>query len=41
MKGLCFLSQKAAQKLATFGYPVKEVNGGFKAWKDHAYPIEN
>ncbi len=38
---LCSLSQKAAKKFAIFGYPVKEVKGGFKAWKDHAYPIEN
>ncbi len=37
---LCNLSQKAAKKFATLGYPVKEMKGGFKAWKNHHYPIE-
>lgn len=37
---LCNLSQKAAKKFAGLGYPVKEVEGGFKAWEEHKYPVE-
>lgn len=37
---LCSLSQKAAKKFATLGYPVKEMKGGFKAWTEHDYPTE-
>jgi len=37
---LCNLSQKAAKKFAALGYPVKEVEGGFKAWEEHDYPVE-
>ncbi|MDP1974757.1 MAG: rhodanese-like domain-containing protein [Alphaproteobacteria bacterium] len=37
---LCNLSQKAAKKFASLGYPVKEVEGGFKGWEEHNYPIE-
>lgn len=37
---LCNLSQKAAKKFATLGYPVKEMKGGFDAWKSHHYPVE-
>ncbi len=37
---LCNLSQKAAKKFASLGYPVKEVEGGFKAWEEHDYPVE-
>ena len=36
----CNLATKAARKLASLGYPVKEMKGGFNAWKDHSYPIE-
>ena len=36
----CNLSAKAALLFAKNGYPVKEVRGGFKAYKDHGYPIE-
>lgn len=36
----CSLSVKAARLLASYGYPVKEVKGGFKAYKDHNYPVE-
>jgi rhodanese-related sulfurtransferase len=36
----CNLATKAARKLASLGYPVKEMKGGFNAWKDHNYPIE-
>ena len=37
---LCNLSQKAAKKFASLGYPVKEVKGGFKAWVEHNYSVE-
>jgi len=37
---LCNLSQKAAKKFASLGYPVKEVKGGFKAWEEHNYSVE-
>ncbi|RZI45092.1 hypothetical protein EDM53_05920, partial [Rickettsiales endosymbiont of Peranema trichophorum] len=30
---LCDLSQKAARKFASLGYPVKEVEGGFMTWQ--------
>jgi rhodanese-related sulfurtransferase len=36
---LCSLAQKAAKKFASLGYPVKEMKGGFKYWKEHEYPI--
>ncbi len=36
----CNLSQKAAKQLALKGYRVKEVQGGFKAWKEKSLPIE-
>lgn len=37
---LCNLSQKACRKFASLGYPVKDIKGGFKSWKEHNYPIE-
>ncbi len=37
---LCDLSQRAAIKFASLGYPVKEMKGGFQSWKDHGYPVE-
>lgn len=37
---LCNLSQKAAKKFASLGFPVKEVEGGFKEWVSHNYPVE-
>lgn len=37
---LCNLGQKAAKKFASTGYPVKEMVGGFQAWKEGGYPIE-
>ena len=37
---LCNLSQKAAKKFASLGYPVKEIKGGFKSYEEHSYPIE-
>lgn len=36
----CNLSTKAARLFAFQGYAVKEVKGGFKAYKDHNYPVE-
>jgi rhodanese-related sulfurtransferase len=36
----CNLAQKAARKFALLGYPVKEVVGGFAAWRDYKYPVE-
>ncbi|MBY0292856.1 MAG: rhodanese-like domain-containing protein [Alphaproteobacteria bacterium] len=37
---LCNLSQKAAVKFASLGYPVKEMVGGFAEWEKEKYPIE-
>ncbi|MEM7174975.1 MAG: rhodanese-like domain-containing protein [Chlamydiota bacterium] len=37
---LCNLSQKAAKKFASLGYPVKEIKGGFKSYEEHSYPVE-
>lgn len=37
---LCNLSQKAAKKFATLGYPSKEMKGGFDSWKSHRFPIQ-
>ena len=37
---LCNLSQMAAKKFASLGYPVKEIAGGFDAWKEQKNPIE-
>ena len=39
-ENLCNLSQKACLKLASLGYPVKEMKGGFTGWTDHKYPVE-
>ena len=35
----CNLAQKAARKFALLGYSVKEVVGGFAAWRDYKYPV--
>ncbi len=35
----CQLSKKAAYILASEGYPVKELTGGFKAWKKRDFDI--
>jgi rhodanese-related sulfurtransferase len=35
----CNLSQKAALKFAKLGYPVKEIKGGFEAWKQKGYNV--
>ena len=37
---LCRGALKACKKFASLGYPVKEMKGGFEAWKEHSYPIE-
>ena len=37
---LCSLAQKAAKQLASLGYQVKEIKGGFNSWKEHDYPVE-
>jgi rhodanese-related sulfurtransferase len=36
----CHLAAKACQFFASKGYPVMEVEGGFKAWKDYDLDIE-
>jgi len=37
---LCNLSQKAAKKFASLGYPVKEIRGGFQSYRERLYPLE-
>ncbi len=37
---LCNLAKNAAIKFASLGYPVKEMQGGFQAWKEKGNPIE-
>ncbi|MEO7165215.1 MAG: rhodanese-like domain-containing protein [Bdellovibrionia bacterium] len=36
----CHLAARAAYHFAESGYPVMELQGGFKAWKDYDYAIE-
>lgn len=36
----CNLSKKACIKFASLGYPVKEMTGGFEAWVQHKYRLE-
>jgi rhodanese-related sulfurtransferase len=36
----CHLAAKACRLFASKGYPVMEVEGGFKAWKDYDLDIE-
>ena len=38
---VCHLAAKAAVEFAGKGYPVMEMDGGFKAWKDHDLEIES
>jgi rhodanese-related sulfurtransferase len=38
--GLCNLSQKAAKKFASLGYPVKEIVGGYEEWVAEKNPVE-
>jgi rhodanese-related sulfurtransferase len=37
---VCHLAAKAAVKFATQGYPVQELEGGFKGWEQHQLEIE-
>jgi rhodanese-related sulfurtransferase len=37
---LCDLAKDASIKFASVGYPVKEMAGGFKSWKEKELPIE-
>jgi rhodanese-related sulfurtransferase len=37
---VCHLAAKAALKFADAGYPVMEMEGGWKAWMDHELPVE-
>lgn len=36
----CHLAAKAATQFSESGYPVMELQGGYKAWKDSEYAIE-
>lgn len=36
---LCNLSQKAAKKFASLGYPVKEIVGGYESWVEEGFPV--
>jgi len=38
---VCHLAAKAAVEFASRGYPVMEMEGGFKAWKGHDLEIES
>lgn len=38
---VCHLAAKAAVRFATLGYPVQELEGGFKAWEQHRLEIEH
>lgn len=37
---VCHLAAFAAAKFASQGYPVMEMDGGFKAWQEHDLDIE-
>ncbi len=37
---VCHLAAAAAAEFASKGFPVMEMEGGFRAWKDHEMPIE-
>ena len=37
---VCHLAAKAAVKLASMGYAVMEMDGGFKAWTEHKLKVE-
>lgn len=38
--GTCKLAEKAANKFASLGYPVKIMIGGYTSWKEHKYPLK-
>lgn len=35
------LSEKAARKFASLGYPSKDMIGGFDSWEEAGYPVES
>ena len=37
---VCHLAARAAVLFAGKGYPVMEMDGGFKAWTEHNLPLE-
>jgi rhodanese-related sulfurtransferase len=37
---VCHLAATAAVEFSGKGYPVMELEGGFRAWKDHEMDIE-
>jgi rhodanese-related sulfurtransferase len=37
---VCHLAKQAALEFASKGYPVMEMEGGFKAWREHEMEIE-
>jgi rhodanese-related sulfurtransferase len=37
---VCHLAAKAAVEFAAKGFPVMELDGGFKAWKEHNLQVE-
>ncbi len=37
---VCHLAATAAVEFASKGFPIMELEGGFKAWKDHEMDIE-
>ena len=37
----CHLAAKACRLFASRGYPVMEMDGGFKAWKDYELDVEH
>jgi len=38
---VCHLAANAAAKFAAQGYPVMEMDGGFKSWQEHELDIES
>jgi len=36
----CHLAARAAAEFAGKGFPVKEMEGGFEAWKSYQFPVE-
>ena len=36
----CHLAATAAVEFSAHGYPVMELEGGFKTWKEHELPVE-
>jgi rhodanese-related sulfurtransferase len=38
---VCHLAAKAAVEFSSQGYPVMEMDGGFKAWREHDLKVED